>query len=252
MMKSHPYTIRVLLVLASSIISPPSFCQSDPMQITAQDEWASPLWVFAPSFPSDVPVGTLPVTIRVEGMVTTDGIFTAPVFTPAEGQEALVKAVASVIHLWRFRPAIQQHGCTTKESPAVMIVNFGLKDGSPSVSMSSLGIDKSRAAADDARPVKRAFVRRPKTEFPEAARMARMEGSSDVLLELNKQGDVVKRKVLFSLPDAMFGKAATEALSGATFSKDDGPDSDDTTCVVVQFNFCLSGVPRYWDRRCSH
>lgn len=117
-------TTGMLLGVVVSLGSSAVFCQSEPVPVDEKDAWAQPLLIFPPVFPKDVPAGMLPIEICVNGTVTTDGTFTSPVFTPAEGKEQFVQAVTDVIHHWRFRPAIEKDGCRTKGNRAFLIVYF--------------------------------------------------------------------------------------------------------------------------------
>lgn len=246
-MNSCTTVAALLLAIALSLNSSGAFCQ-EPTEVTEEQAWARPLLVVPPTFPKDAPSEMLPVEIRVEGTVTADGTFTSPVFVPSEGKQEFVQAVADVLQFWRFRPVFDRD-CKIKESRVRLNVYFELKEGNPSISISSpvaKKVDRTRNAA--AVPQ---FVRRPKPEFPPAALQAGIEGFAEICMVVDGDGEIVSKTVISSLPNALFGKAALDALSRARFSRSDMTGRPNkTVSIALPINFCIEGPVSYHDSHC--
>lgn len=242
-------TVAVLLASALSLNSSGVFCQ-EPVAVTDNDKWPRPLLVVAPSFPKGASTEMLPVQIRVEGAVTADGNFRSPAFIPTEGREAFVRAISDVLPYWRFRPALDRKTCKTAESPAVFGVTFELKAGAPSVSVSSPAAEKVDGAGTPLRGLH--LVSTHGAKFPYEARQGAIEGFAEILVAIDSEGDIERKSIISSIPNALFGDAALEGLRHARFSRPDMSQSDfKTVCFVLPFNFCLSpGEARYPDSHC--
>ncbi len=248
-MNSCPTTVAALLAFALSLSSSGVFCQ-EPVAVTENDIWPRPLLVVAPAFPKGASLQMLPVQIRVEGRVTADGNFRSPVFLPTEGREAFVQAISDVLPYWRFRPALERKGCKTTESPAVFGITFELKAGAPSVSVSSPAVEKVDSAGTSLRGLH--LVSPHGARYPYEPRQAGIEGFAEIIVEVDSEGDIASKAIISSVPNALFGEAALEALRYARFSRPDMSQSDDkTACVVLPFNFCMNaGEARYPDSHC--
>ena len=246
-MNSCPTTVAALLAFALSLNSSGVSCQ-EPVAVTQNDLWPRPLLVVAPAFPKGASLQMLPVQIRVEGRVTADGNFRSPVFLPAEGREVFVKAISDVLPYWRFRPALERKGCKTMEGPAVFGITFELKAGAPSVSVSSPAVEKVDSAGTSLRGLH--LVSPPGAKYPYDSRQAGIEGFAEILVEVDSEGDIASKAIISSVPNALFGEAALEALRNARFSRPDMSQSEyKTACVVLPFNFCMhvrgSSIPGF-------
>ena len=248
-MNSCPTTVAALLAFALSLNSSGVSCQ-EPVAVTQNDIWPRPLLVVAPAFPKGASLEMLPVQIRVEGRVTADGNFRSPVFLPTEGREVFVKAISDVLPYWRFRPALERKGCKTTESPAVFGITFELKAGAPSVSVSSPALEKVDSAATSLRGPQ--LVSRQGARYPYESRQAGIEGFAEIIVEVDGEGDIASKAIISSVPNALFGEAALEALRYARFSRPGMSQGDyKTACVVLPFNFCMNaGEARYPDSHC--
>lgn len=232
----------MLLAIALTLNSSRAFCQ-EPTEVTEKPAWALPLLVVPPKFPKDAPTEMLPVEIGVEGTVTADGTFTSPVFIPSDGKQVFVQAVADVVQYWLFRPVFDLD-CKIKESRARLNVYFEVKEGNPSVSISSpvaKEADRTRTAA-----VGSLFVRKPNVKFPPVALKAGIEGFAEICMVVDGDGEIVSKSVISSLPSAVFGKAVLDGLSHATVSRIDTTERPNKTrCITVSVNFCIPGQGSY-------
>jgi outer membrane biosynthesis protein TonB len=245
----HVTIAAVLLASALALNSLGALCQ-EPTLLKESDGWARPLLVVAPSFPNDFRPEMLPVEIHIEGIVTEKGTFESPVFSPAPGREIFVQSVSGVIKDWRFRPALDAKECKTKESRVSVNVYFELKDGQPSISVSSPVVTKPDAGSTKSEIH---IVRRGKTQFPPLAFDAGIEGSAELLTSVDARGEAVSTTVVSSLPNELFGKAAVEGFARAKYSEIESTESPDKMrCATILVKFCIrdSGQVRYHSPNC--
>ena len=132
----------------------------------------------------------------------------------------------------------------------MFIVNFELKAGNPSISVSSPVVEKSDPTGTPLRGLH--LVSEHRAPFPYDARQAGIEGFAEIIVEVDSEGDIASKAIISSVPNALFGQAAMGALRYAKFSKIDMSQYPyKTICVVLPFNFCMpSGQARYPDPRC--
>ena len=239
-----------LLLLAVSTLA---FAQASPHALQEEDKYFRPILVVSPAFPTREPSDVLPVEIRVSGSVNAEGALETPQFSPIEGNEKFINAIKDVLNLWRFRPAIDSKSCAPTPSNGVLLVWFEEKNGVPSVSVST---PKRQPAGENVdakpRPLPRVFLNSPKPEYPSGARRAGKEGSAELLLNVNHQGDVLQTTVLYSIPNKIFGDAAIVGARRVKFSA--GAPEDDaqkTVCILVPFKYCLTSGATYPNSACS-
>lgn len=242
-----------LLFCAASL---PSFSQSDPRPIQAEDKLARPILIIAPKYPVREPGDNSSVEIRVTGIVTKEGVMELPVFTPYAGNEKFIAAIQEVLALWRFRPAIDNRMCAPTSSPGTISVWFEEKNGRPSVSVSTptTSATNDELKNGDQRLLQRKMLWRPKAEFPVKARQVGMEGAAEVLVRVNYAGDVVQSTLLYSTPHIIFGEAAIASLGRLKLSPIVGEsDPQESTCYVMKFTFCFNDGPaEYPNSACSN
>ena len=245
-------SVAGVLLTTMLLLTSLSVHSQEPVLATEKDAWARPLVVVTPVFPKDVPPATLPVEIRVNGTVSTDGKFNSPVFTPAEGRESFVQSVKDVLPHWRFRPAFDGKTCETKESEASFIVYFELKGGAASISVSSPVVEKPKPNDDVLAQLDYVrFSRSAKIVYPEAALKAGIEGFAEISMQVNNEGDIISKSVISSTPNSLFGDAALQGLLGARFSKNEGRrPADKPQCAIWPVNFCIRGLVSYPDPHC--
>jgi len=65
------------------------------------------------------------------------------------------------------------------------------------------------------------FVWRPKIIVPDTNLRAGIEVGTEILLAVNEEGEIVRKTVVFSLPNALFGEASIDGLSSAKFERQD-------------------------------
>ena len=117
----------------------------------------------------------------------------------------------------------------------------------PSVSV-SMPKWPSASGIADAKPKRfpRVFLNRPKVEYPVSARRAGMEGSTELLFNVNYQGEALQTTVLYSIPSKIFGEAAIAGSRRVKFSAG-APDDESkkNVCILVPFKYCLSSGASY-------
>lgn len=228
----------LLLLLCASVLA---IAQSDPRPLQEEDKYVRPLLVVPPVFPKREATDKLPVEIRVSGSVSEDGTMESAEFSPIEGNEKFIQAIKDVLPLWRIRPAVDGKLCAPVAAKGVILVWFEENNGTPSVSVSTPKQEPESAPVDGKpRAAPRTFVLRPKVDFPARARLAGMEGSTEILIKANHQGELLQATVLFSIPHRIFGDEARAGSRRVKISA--GPPDEDmqkTVCIVVPFNFCL-------------
>lgn len=245
--------IKSLLFLFLYAMSIVSYAQSDLRLITEEDKFFRPILVIPPQFPKEAAIDKLPVEIRVKGMVSEDGTLLSPEFSPLDGNEKFIEAIKDVLPLWRFRPAVDQTLCAPVASNGVLLVWFEAKDGSPSVSVSyPKRAVVSAATAANVAAAGRTFTRSPRIEFPFSARVAGMEGSAVLLIAVNYEGEIVQKRVLYSVPNKVFGDAALMGVKRALFNviKPEA-DTPKTVCMTMPLKYCLSSGVNYPSGACK-
>jgi tetratricopeptide (TPR) repeat protein len=237
--------LKVLVLFGSFA----AYCQSNPVEVTAKDAYAQPLLIVPPVFPKNTSQELLPLELRMTGTVDAGGNFTLPVFTPAQNTTDFTRAVLDVLPYWRFRPALDRKACKAVDSKAVVNIYFELKEGQPSISVSS----PARTNGAPGRPGSQAFVTRPTIQYPASMLARGIEGSVEALMRVNGKGEVVERSLLFSIPKPEFGVATIEGLRRVEFSSDESiKDLEATSCYTVPIKFCIeNGHPDYADPKCS-
>ena len=239
--------LRIVLILLLSAVTASASAQSDPRAIQEEDKYVRPILIVAPAFPKSEPTDKLPVEIRVSGSVNVEGVLEAPDFSPTEGNEKFINAIKDVLSLWRFRPAIGKETCMPVVSTGVALVWFEEKDGMPSVSVSMPKWPSAGGVADTKpKNFPRVFVNRPKIEYPFSARRAAMEGATELLFNVNYEGEALQTTVLYSIPNKIFGDAAISGSRRVRFSAG-APDDDvkKNVCIVVPFKYCLQSGASY-------
>ena len=245
--------LQLAAFLSLLAVSTLAFAQLSPRALQEEDKYFRPLLVVAPTFPTRDPSDVLPVEIRVSGSVNAEGALETPEFSPTVGNEKFINAIKDVLNLWRFRPAIDEKSCAPTISDGVLLVWFEEKNGVPSVSVSTPKRQPVSETADaKPRPLPRVFLNRPKPEYPSDARRAGMEGSAELLLNVNHQGDVLQTTVLSSIPHKMFGDSAYAGARRVKFSA--GAPEDDAqkpACILVPFKYSLTSGARYPSSACG-
>jgi len=236
-------TIFVLFCASSA------FCQTDLREVGPKDAYALPLFIVSPVFPGNISPDSLPVEIRVTGTVTLAGKFKEPAFSPAEGKAPFVQSILDVLPGWRFRPAIDGVACNTKESQAVVIVYFEFKDGKPSISISSPVHREITGVSQVFDGKSRGFARRPKTTYPISMSRRGIEGTVEVLVKADGEGEIVAKRIIYSIPSDDFGEAVLDALKPVTFTKDTPPSSTNV-CYTYLTLFCMASGVDFPDPKC--
>jgi hypothetical protein len=110
----------------------------------------------------------------------------------------------------------------------------------------------------DAPPVlgkERKLLRNPDLYFPEEAQRAGVEGSAELLVEADSDGNVVPKAVVYSLPTGIFGRAAFNGAFRARLSKLDAEVTNQRPrCFRLQISFCLEKgqAIKYPDPHCTN
>jgi TonB family protein len=129
---------------------------------------------------------------------------------------------------------------------------FEEKDGKPVVFVSVPAQLKEpvadKAKAGDPRVTLKV---RPKIEYPIDAARAKMEGSAELLFQLNGQGEVIHTKLLSSVPNPVFGDEALRGARRAQFSLETVSNTPEKNwCVTLSILFCLQTPARFPSQSC--
>ncbi len=239
---------RMLSLLVCAALPASALAQTDARAIGAQDAFASPVMVVAPKAPARGANDPASVEIRVTGTIGTDGVMTQPVFENAQGKDKYVQALRDVLHLWRFKPAVDLEACKPAARSGTVAVWFDEKNGKPSVSVSmprSGGKGEASRAGGEGAPIK--VAHRPRAGFPTEARDIGAEGAAEVLIKLNEKGENVQQALLFSTPHSMFGDAVMARARELTIA----PGGARAQCVAVPYHFCMDGEVNFPNSACE-
>lgn len=237
----------VPLLLAAAI--PTSLhAQSDARAIGAKDAFASPVVVVAPKAPVRNANEPVSVEIRVTGSIGTNGVMSSPVFENAQGKDKYVQALREVLHLWRFKPAVDLEACKPAVRNGTVVVWFDEKNGKPAVSVSMPQAggkgDAVRAGGEGA---VYKVAHRPRASFPSEARDIGAEGAAEVLIKLNDKGENVQQTLLYSTPHSMFGDAVMAGAKELRIA----PNGTRAQCVAVPYHFCMDGDINFPNSACE-
>jgi TonB family protein len=247
-MKIHAsVALLSLLITATS-----SIAQSDPREISAEDKYIRPILLVVPDVPKRDPADKWPIEIRVSGTVNESGTLDAAAFSPVEGNEKYIQAINDVLSFWRFRPAIDDKLCAPVASTGVVLVWFEEKDGKPSVSVSVPKNSSEPGANNAAAATPRVTLKvRPKVEYPPDARRVGMEGSTELLFQVNPQGEIIQTRPLYSIPNKKFGDEALRGARRTQFSLSAAGDAPaKNLCISIAFFFCLKSPATYPSQAC--
>ena len=211
-----------------------------------------PILLVAPDIPKRDPADKWPIEIRVSGTVNELGTLDSAAFSPVEGNERYIQAIKEVLSFWRFRPAIDNKLCAPVASTGVVLVWFEEKDGKPSVSVSTPKISSEPEANKAAIATPRVTMKiRPKVEYPTDARRVGMEGSAELLFQVSPQGEVIQTKLLYAVPDKIFGDEALRGARRTQFSLSAAADAPaKNLCVLLPISFCLQSPVTYPAQAC--
>jgi TonB family protein len=244
--------IFVAALLLFLITATASMAQSDPRVIEAEDKYIRPILLVAPDIPKRDAADKLPVEIRVNGMVNPSGTLESAEFLPSEGNEKYILAIKEVLPFWRFRPAIDDKLCTPVASRGVVLVWFEEKEGKPSVSVSVPKNSSERESNKVAVSMPRVTMKvRPKVEYPSDARRAGMEGSAELLFQINPLGEVMQTTLLYSIPNKIFGDESLRGARRTQFSLSGASDAPEKNrCIALPLFFCLQSPATYPSPAC--
>jgi TonB family protein len=230
----------------------PSIAQSDPRVIQEEDKYIRPILLVVPNVPKRDPADKWPIEIRVSGTVNELGTLDSAVFSPVEGNEKYVQAIKEVLQFWRFRPAVDDKLCAPVASSGSVLVWFEEKDGKPAVSVSVPKNSPGREANKAAVPMPRVTLKvRPKVEYPSDARRAGMEGSAELLFQINPQGEVIQTRLLYSIPNKIFGDESLLGARRTQFSLSGTSDAPEKNrCIALPLLFCLQSPATYPSQAC--
>jgi TonB family protein len=243
---------RAALLLFLVSVSTLLFAQSDPRVTDAEDKYIRPILLVVPDIPKRDTADKLSIEIRVSGTVSDLGVLDSAEFSPSEGNEKYISAIKEVLPYWRFRPAVDDKLCAPVASSGVILVWFEEKDGKPSVSVS---VPKSSSERETNKPAVSAsrvtFKVRPKVDYPSDARRVGMEGSAELLFQVNPQGEVIQTKLRYSIPNKIFGDEAIRGARRAQFSLSAAGDvPEKNLCIVLPISFCLQSLATYPSQAC--
>ncbi len=235
----------VPLLLAAAI--PTSLhAQSDARAIGAKDAFASPVVVVAPKAPVRNANEPVSVEIRVTGSIGTNGVMSSPVFENAQGKDKYVQALREVLHLWRFKPAVDLEACKPAVRNGTVVVWFDEKNGKPAVTVSMPQAggkgDAVRAGGEE-----RGVQGGPVYKLSFQARDIGAEGAAEVLVKLNDKGENVQQTLLYSTPHSMFGDAVMAGAKELRIA----PNGTRAQCVARAVSLCMDGDINFPNSACE-
>ncbi len=239
-------------LLSFLVLATASMAQSDPRVIEAEDKYIRPILLVAPDSPKRDPADKWPIEIRVSGTVNASGTLEAAEFSPSERNEKYILAIQEVLPFWRFRPAIDDKICAPVATSGVVLVWFEEKAGKPSVSVSVPKNSSEREANKAALSMPRVTLKvRPKVEYPSDARRTGMEGSAELLFQINPLGEVMQTTLLYSIPNKIFGDESLRGARRTQFSLSGTSDAPEKNrCITIPFFFCLKSPASYPSPAC--
>lgn len=250
-LKSSCSALLLSLLTAATL----SFAQPDPRITDAADKYVRPILLVAPDIPKRDPTDKWPIEIRVSGTVNPLGALEGAEFSPSEGAEKYILAIKEVLPFWRFRPAVDDELCAPVASAGSVLVWFEDKAGKPTV-LVSVPKPNREVAADNkvATDPRVKLTVRPKVEYPIDATRAKMEGSAELLFQLSSQGEVIKTKLLSSVPNPVFGDEALRVAGRARFSLEVASAApaaaEKNWCITLSILFCLQTPAQFPSQAC--
>jgi TonB family protein len=230
----------VLFITALSVQCAGATDSDTPVDVDESIAIAQPLRIVPPTFPTIEAGGTASIKIRVEGTIGTDGVMSNPVFADSAGLEMYVAAIKKVIEYWRFRPSIDQETCKAKTGPGMVLVWFESANGQQKVLVSGL---KRTPPVARVSPLFK-IVRRGKPQYPTNAVRNGTEGQVEVILKLDRSGEILDRDVLSEVPENMFAASAISSLRTMKFApaSDEQPPAKPSYCILLPFTYCLASA----------
>lgn len=237
-----------LIAIAASALPVLAFAQSDARAVGARDAFASPVLVVAPKAPVRAAGDAASVEIRVTGSIGTNGVMSSPAFENAQGKDKYVQAIRDVLHLWRFKPAVDLEACKPAVRNGTVVVWFDEKNGKPSVSVSMPQVGgKGEAARVGSEGAVFKVAQRPRASFPTEARDIGAEGAAEVLIKLNDKGENIQQTLLYATPHSMFGEAAMAGAREVRIAA----NGSRAQCVAVPTHFCMDGDISFPNSACE-
>jgi hypothetical protein len=241
-------THRTIALLVCAALPLSALAQSDARAIGAKDAFASPVLVVAPKAPLRMAGEAASVEIRVTGSIGVNGVMSSPMFENAQGKDKYVQAIREVLHLWRFKPAVDLEACKPAVRNGTVAVWFDEKNGKPSVSVSMPQAGgKSEAARAGGEGAVYKVAHRPRANFPVEARDIGAEGAAEVLIKLNDKGENVQQTLLYATPHSMFGESVMAGAQEVRIA----PNGSRAQCVAVPYHFCMDGNISFPNSACE-
>jgi hypothetical protein len=237
-----------LLLLAIVPLATTLHAQIDARAVGAKDAYASPVLVVSPKSPARSAGDAASVEVKVKGTISAAGLLENPVFENASGKEKFVAAVKEVLHLWRFKPAVDLNSCRPVSNSGAVVVWFEDKNGKPSVSVAmpqTGGRSEAVRAGGEGSVVK--VAHRPRADFPADARDIGADGAAEVLLKLDGRGDNVQQALLYATPHSMFGESALASARGVRIAAEGAK----AQCVAVAYHFCIDQGVNFPNSACD-
>lgn len=235
--------MRIFILCLAALSVHCAMAADTPVDVDEALAIAQPLRIVPPAFPKGAGVDAPSVKIRVEGTIGLDGVMSNPIFPDSAGLESYVAAINKVIEYWRFRPTIDRDSCKARSGHGVVLVWFESANGEQKVLVSGL----KRAPAQGTSSPLFKIIRRGKPQYPADALRNSVEGQVEVLLKLDRTGEVLDRDVLSEIPENMFAGSAVSALRAMKFApaSDEQPLPKPAYCILLPFTYCLGGTTTY-------
>lgn len=249
-----PWATIALVCIA--LVIPHAHAQSGPTEVTNANAMARPTFIVVPDLPVGDALSRYPTTVEVRGTISTNGRMESFKIQARDGDDVFASAVAEVVKLWRFQPALAAEGCELEASEAVLKLIFQLENGKPQLALPKFERTSKHAEskAPDRPPRKLFLVKRPIVEYPRDAQRQGVEGSTMVIVSVDVDGNFHNPTVVYSSPMRSFGVAMVDALSSGRMNAIDAneePDRNRRVCVQFPGQFCLSSRASVRDQRCT-
>ena len=224
--------------------SAPQDCPNVSFSMDAR-QWAEPKVVVAPEYPAAELAAGLTATVDVEANVSLGArIATIHRVTSEPPNAAFEEAVLKVVKLWGF---YRQTNCECMPVPSdvKLRVWFELKDGKPSISISSRSRNTEARAGAPKLTNRREIMASLSKSYPRSARRAGEEADVYAAVHLEPESGRVREVEIkwvggANSTKAAFMRAAQTALAEGVYSLE-GVSKDVKPIACLAVNYRLSG-----------
>lgn len=188
---------------------------------------ATALTIVVPEFPAGATVPPAGVRVDVSGTVRANGSFEPISITSDGSQTPFTAAVAGVVKLWRFLPAVDEGRCAPMDAPSRLAIWFEGSAAEPRIFVSQ------PRAGPKVEPPRFDSIWDPKSSYTGS-----VEGQVRVLMLLSPEGRVKAAHVRTSSPPGYFDTAVLQVARRMLVTwTAPGPARD--LCAQREYVVCL-------------